>query len=103
MRILRSELVQQATDADRLINLERSKLSAVLSRHSMAESRITELTKEMNNLRSSVAKLDSGHQDNREAQNSRVHITRTGSVYLDSQAESSSQKEAGDLTMESLQ
>ena len=104
MRILRSELVQQANEADRLINSERAKLNVVLSRHSMAESRIAELTKEMNNLRSSVANMDSGSSDEGQmGQHSRVHITRTGSVHVNSQSDSASQKETGDLTVESLQ
>ena len=36
MRILRSELAQQAEEAGRLISAERSKFSTVLSRHSAA-------------------------------------------------------------------
>ena len=95
MRILRNELAQQAEEADRLINNERSKLNTVLSRHTKAESRIAELTNEMNLLRSTVGgtstigvgSTDSSSSSRRVGSSSqRVHITRTGSVYVDAPA-----------------
>ena len=98
MRILRNELAQQAEEADRLINNERSKLNTVLSRHTKAESRIAELTNEMNLLRSTVggtSTIGVGSTDSSSSSSSsrrvgsssqRVHITRTGSVYVDAPA-----------------
>ena len=91
MRILRNELAQQAEEADRLINTERSKLNTVLNRHTKAESRIAALTKEMNMLKSSIggqSMLGSNSERNsgggREGRSSQhIHISRSGSVYVD--------------------
>lgn len=93
MRILRSELAQQAEEADRLINAERSKLNKVLSRHSAAESRIAALTEEMNSLRSSVANMQGDNS-------SRIHISRQGSVDINA---TNVQLNESRLTMENLE
>ena len=95
MRILRNELAQQAEEADRLINSERSKLNTVLGRHSRAESRIAELVKEMNMLKSSVSETNiegigtETHHTRRNGGSSHsnhVHITRSGSIYVDGES-----------------
>ena len=106
MRILRSELAQQAEEADRLISAERSKLSTVLSRHSAAESRIAALTQEMNDLKSSVANIQGDSRaiqsrayDDSPPNQSHVHITRQGSVYVDTGHGESNESR---LTMENL-
>lgn len=97
MRILRNELAQQAEEADRLINSERSKLNTVLGRHSRAESRIAELVKEMNMLKSSVSETNTegfdtgikhGRHSDVSSSSKHVHITRSGSIYVDGGSES---------------
>ena len=112
MRILRNELAQQAEEADRLINSERSKLDTVLGRHSRAESRIAELVKEMNMLKSSVSETNiegigtETHHTRRNGGSSHsnhVHITRSGSIYVDGESGSATGANAESrLSMDNL-